>query len=233
MQEWFKQLVKNEVKPLLAKRGYAKKNLSFVKAQNNLLYSFHLQKSHGNSAEQVMFYVNCGIYSPELAQWTTAPAASSAASTASASSAISGASDASDTSASSSASFSPSVAAIPDPHAVAPQFTARIEELVPAAPSRYSLTPDVDPEAFTKELNRHLTDAIAFLEGLTNTRAILDYYRDRVALHLSEENLRYLLHHGDKETADQYLQQLQAKYGTETRWAIWDGKYRAIYAEFD
>ena len=210
MQEWFKQLVKNEVKPLLVKRGYAKKNLGFVKAQNNLLYSFHLQKSHGNSAEQVMFYVNCGIYSPELAQWATTSSTPGA-----------------------SGATSPSVSAVSDPHSVAPQFTARIEELVPAAPSRYSLTPDVDPEAFTKELIRHLTDAVAFLETITDTRAILDYYRDRVALHLSEETLRYLLHHGDKETADQYLQQLQAKYGFETRWAIWDKKYRAIYAEFE
>lgn len=209
MQEMFKQLVKNQVKPLFAKRGYAKKKMGFLKVQNNLLYSFNLQKSHGNSAGQVMFYVNCGIYSPELAQWWADPVALSASSSASL----------------------PSVSAVSDPYSVAPQFTARIEEVVPEAPARYSLTSDMEPEAIGKELTRHLAEAVDFLEGITDTRAILDYYRVRVALHLSEENLRYLLHHKERETADQYMQQLQAKYGAEQRWAIWDAKFCAIYAE--
>lgn len=68
MQQLFNDMIKQDVKPFLSKRGFAKKSLNFNKITENLIYIFNFQKSSGNSAGNVMFYVNCGIYSAELAQ---------------------------------------------------------------------------------------------------------------------------------------------------------------------
>lgn len=68
MQQYFKDLIKQDIKPFLSKYGFAKKNLNFSKTTENLIYMFNFQKSSGNSADHVMFYVNCGIYAVELAQ---------------------------------------------------------------------------------------------------------------------------------------------------------------------
>lgn len=68
LQQLFNDMIKQDVKPFLSKRGFAKKSLNFHKTTENLIYMFNFQKSSGNSADNVMFYVNCGIYAGELAQ---------------------------------------------------------------------------------------------------------------------------------------------------------------------
>ena len=68
LQQLFNDMIKQDVKPFLSKRGFAKKSLNFNKITESLIYMFNFQKSSGNSADNVMFYVNCGIYAAELAQ---------------------------------------------------------------------------------------------------------------------------------------------------------------------
>ncbi|WP_261376158.1 DUF4304 domain-containing protein [Brevibacillus brevis] len=68
LQQLFNDMIKQDVKPFLSKHGFAKKSLNFHKSTENLIYMFNFQKSAGNSADNVMFYVNCGIYAAELAQ---------------------------------------------------------------------------------------------------------------------------------------------------------------------
>ncbi|WP_341280203.1 DUF4304 domain-containing protein [Paenibacillus sp. FSL H8-0537] len=68
LQQLFNDLIKQDVKPFLAQHGFTKKSLNFSKATEGLIYMFNFQKSSGNSADNVMFYVNCGIYAAELAQ---------------------------------------------------------------------------------------------------------------------------------------------------------------------
>ncbi|WP_342572302.1 DUF4304 domain-containing protein [Paenibacillus sp. FSL R5-0749] len=111
-------------------------------------------------------------------------------------------------------------------------FTCRIEEIVPSAPDHYSLTPDVDQDALSKELVSHLEEGISFLHSLTGARDIVHYYMAKTALHLSEETFRFLLQAGDTEEAKYYLQQLHAKYGAEKLWTIFEKKYAAIFAEY-
>lgn len=94
-----------------------------------------------------------------------------------------------------------------------PHFIARIKELVPAAPDRYTLTPNTDLDKFTAVLLLHLEEALAFMHRITGARAIVDYYMDKTALHLSEETFRFLLHAGERETADQYLLKLRRNTG--------------------
>ncbi|WP_217560604.1 DUF4304 domain-containing protein [Paenibacillus sp. GbtcB18] len=61
-------MIKQDVKPFLTEHGFARKSLNFSKTTEGLIYLFNFQKSSGNSADNVMFYVNCGIYAAELAQ---------------------------------------------------------------------------------------------------------------------------------------------------------------------
>ncbi|MBG9940942.1 DUF4304 domain-containing protein [Brevibacillus formosus] len=68
LQQLFTDMIKQDVKPFLSNRGFAKKGLNFTKKTESLIYMFHFQKSAGNAADHVMFYVNCGIYAVELAQ---------------------------------------------------------------------------------------------------------------------------------------------------------------------
>ncbi|MCC8436430.1 DUF4304 domain-containing protein [Brevibacillus sp. M2.1A] len=68
LQQLFTDMMKQDVKPFLSKRGFAKKGLNFTKKTESLIYMFNFQKSAGNAADHVMFYVNCGIYAAELAQ---------------------------------------------------------------------------------------------------------------------------------------------------------------------
>ena len=68
MQEIFNDMIKKDITPFLSKLGYKKKTLNFYKTTENLIYMFHFQKSSGHSADNAMFYVNCGIYATELAQ---------------------------------------------------------------------------------------------------------------------------------------------------------------------
>jgi len=68
LHQLFNDLIKQDVKPFLYKYGFAKKSMNFSKPAEGLLYMFNFQKSAGNSADNVMFYVNCGIYAAELAR---------------------------------------------------------------------------------------------------------------------------------------------------------------------
>ncbi|WP_042204090.1 DUF4304 domain-containing protein [Paenibacillus camerounensis] len=111
-------------------------------------------------------------------------------------------------------------------------FTARIRAICPTAPDIYTLTPETDLETFTAELIRHLEEALSFMHAMTSARDIADYYIDRTSLYMSDEIFRLLLHSGDQETANDYLARLQAKYGAEKRWAIFERKYDAVWAEY-
>ena len=68
MQQIFNALIKQDIKPFLIKRGYKKKGLNFYRTTENLIYLINFQKSSGNTADTMMFYVNCGIYAAELAR---------------------------------------------------------------------------------------------------------------------------------------------------------------------
>lgn len=75
MQQQFNELVKQDVKPFLARQGFAKKGLNFTRAAaaGGLVNIIQFQKSGGNTAGNVMFYVNCGIYVEELARIQAKP----------------------------------------------------------------------------------------------------------------------------------------------------------------
>ncbi|MCM3131317.1 DUF4304 domain-containing protein [Paenibacillus polysaccharolyticus] len=195
MQELFKEVIKNEVKPLFARHGYAKKALNFRRVEGDLIYGFNIQKSQGNTANHVRFYINCMIHSKELAELQSMTSGGKTM-------------------------------------GEQAHLTCRIEEIVPSAPDRYSLTPDTDPITFSKELLSDLEDAVEYMKNITSAREIVEYYMAKTALHLSEETFHFLLQNGDTTTAQKYLQQLQAKYGAENRWAIFQKKYAAIFAEF-
>ncbi|MBD8840106.1 DUF4304 domain-containing protein [Paenibacillus sp. FSL K6-4396] len=195
MQELFKKIINTDVKPLLAKHDYSKKDLNFSKAAGSLVYKFNVQKSKVNTSSHVQFYINCSVHSTELAELQSV--------------ALSG------------------VVLENKSH-----FTCRIEEIVPSAPAHYTLTPDINPDALSKELVSHLEEGISFLHSLTGARDIVHYYMAKTALHLSEETFRFLLQAGDTEEAKYYLQQLHAKYGAEKRWTIFEKKYAAIFAEY-
>ncbi|WP_154887102.1 DUF4304 domain-containing protein [Paenibacillus polysaccharolyticus] len=192
MQELFKEMIKNEVKPLFARHGYTKKALNFRRVEDGLIYGFNIQKSQANSANHVRFYINCMIHSKELQSM------------------ISGGKTMGEQA----------------------HLTCRIEEIVPSAPDRYSLTPDTDPITFSQELLSGLEKAVEYMENITSARDIVEYYMNITALHLSEETFHYLLQNGDTTTVQKYLQQLHAKYGAQKRWTIFEKKYAAIFASY-
>lgn len=66
MQQAFDALVREVVAPFLKSHGYKKDGLTFRKSGNGLVYLLNLQKSQGNTAQEVRFYVNCGIYAPAI-----------------------------------------------------------------------------------------------------------------------------------------------------------------------
>jgi hypothetical protein len=68
LQQLFNDMMKQDVKPFLSGHGFARKGPNFSKIGERLVYLFNFQKSSGNSADNIMFYVNCGIYSAELAE---------------------------------------------------------------------------------------------------------------------------------------------------------------------
>ncbi|WP_186331496.1 DUF4304 domain-containing protein [Paenibacillus xylanexedens] len=195
MQELFKEMIKNEVKPWFARHGYTKKALNFRRVVDSVIYEFNIQKSQANTANHVRFYINCMIHSKELAELQSR---------------ISGGKTMQEQA----------------------HWICRIEEIVPSAPDRYSLTPDTDLVTFSKVLLSHLEEAMEYMKNLTSARDLVEYYMKITALHLSEETFHFLLQNGDTTTAQKYLQQLHAKYGAENRWAIFDKKYAAIFAAY-
>lgn len=195
MQHLFNDLIKQHVKPFLTERGFAKKSLSFYKATEDLVYMFNFQKSRGNSADNVMFYVNCGIYAAELAQ-------------------IQG------------------KGMLSEPQEADCHFRARLEEIASSVPSRFSITPDTNLEEMGAVLLDGLDTAIRFYEKMTSARAIVDYYAAGSFLHMSEEGFHLLLGAGDIPAAQRYVKGLQEKHGSETRWAIFEKKYSAIFSAY-
>lgn len=63
MKEKFNQLITAVVKPLLKENGFTKKGMNFYKRSDDLVFLLNFQNSHGNTAEQTKFYINCGIHS--------------------------------------------------------------------------------------------------------------------------------------------------------------------------
>ncbi|MFS0841078.1 DUF4304 domain-containing protein [Paenibacillus sp. 1P03SA] len=195
MQQLFKDLIKQDVKPFLAKHGFAKKSLTFSKTTEGLIYIINFQKSSGNAAEKVMFYVNCGIYAAELAQIQ-------------------------------------SKQILTGPQETECHFRARIGEIARAVPDRFAITPDTNMDDLRKTLLSGLEEVIHFYETMTSARSIADYYMAGPFLHLGEESFHLLLQSGDTAAAKHYLKSLHEKYGTESRWTIFENKYKTIFDKY-
>lgn len=63
MKEKFNQLITAVVKPLLKENGFTKKGMNFYKRSDDLVFLLNFQNSHGNTAEQTKFYINCAVHS--------------------------------------------------------------------------------------------------------------------------------------------------------------------------
>jgi len=66
MKERFDILVSETIKPLLKENKFKKKGLHFYHDTNDLVYLIGLQKSGGNTWDQIKFYINCGIHSKTI-----------------------------------------------------------------------------------------------------------------------------------------------------------------------
>ncbi|WP_152392868.1 DUF4304 domain-containing protein [Paenibacillus guangzhouensis] len=192
LQKLFNDLIKLDVKPLLSKHGFTKKSLNFNKITESLIYMFNFQKSSGNSTDNVMFYVNCGIYATELAKIQSKDILTA-------------------------------------PQEAECHFRARIGEIAQSIPDRFSITPDTNMDDLRKTLLSGLEEVISFYETVTSARSIVDYYTSGPYLHLGEESFHLLLQSNDVLAAKHYLKALQEKYGTETRWTIFENKYNAVF----
>jgi len=195
LQQLFNDMIKQDVKPFLSKHGFAKKSMNFNKITEGLIYMFNFQKSSGNSADNVMFYVNCGIYAAELAQIQ-------------------------------------SKEILTAPQEAECHFRARIGEIAQSIPERFSITPDTNMDDLRKTLLRGLEEVIHFYETMTSARSIVDYYTSGPFLHLGEESFHLLLQSNDVAAAKHYLKALQEKHGTETRWTIFENKYKAVFNQY-
>jgi Domain of unknown function (DUF4304) len=66
MQKTFQTVVKETISPLLKSAGFSKKSLNFYRKRVGLTEVINLQRSKWNSEEQVEFFINVGIYAPEI-----------------------------------------------------------------------------------------------------------------------------------------------------------------------
>ena len=66
MQEAFNHLVTKTIKPFLKAHGFYKKGMYFYKKDDDLIFMLNFQKSQFNSAENLVFYVNFGIYTTSM-----------------------------------------------------------------------------------------------------------------------------------------------------------------------
>ncbi|MFC5401175.1 DUF4304 domain-containing protein [Cohnella soli] len=196
LQQLFNNMIKQDVRPFLSKHGYEKKSLNFSKITDGLIYMFNFQKSSGNSADNVMFYVNCGIYAAELARIQSREILTA-------------------------------------PQEAECHFRARIGEIVESVPDRFSITPDTNMDDLRKTLLSGLEEVIHFYDTMTSARSLVDYYTSGPFLHLGEESFHLLLQSNDVAAAKHYLKSLQEKYGTETRWTIFENKYKAIFNKYE
>lgn len=195
MQQLFNDMMKQDVKPFLSKHGFARKGPNFSKIADRLVYLFNFQKSSGNSADNVMFYVNCGIYSAELAEIQ-------------------------------------SKEILAAPQETDCHFRARMEQIAGEVPDRFSITPDTNRDELREALLNGLEAVVRFYDTMTSARAIVDYYISGPYLHLGEESFHLLLQSQDEAEAKRYLKALHEKHGTETRWTIFEKKYRAVFEKY-
>ncbi|UII25072.1 DUF4304 domain-containing protein [Fulvivirga maritima] len=66
LKEKFNLLVKESISPFLKSAGFKKAGLNYYLHLNDLVMVINLQKSHGNSFEELKFYVNFGIHSSSI-----------------------------------------------------------------------------------------------------------------------------------------------------------------------
>ncbi len=66
MENAFKEIINQVVKPIMKSAGFKKKTLNFYKNENGLVYLINIQKSHGNTSQELGFYINCCIHSNNI-----------------------------------------------------------------------------------------------------------------------------------------------------------------------
>jgi hypothetical protein len=66
MKEKLNQIISEVIKPVLKPHGFGKKGLNFYKRIDDLIFLLNIQHSHGNTADQTKFYINCGIHSTDM-----------------------------------------------------------------------------------------------------------------------------------------------------------------------
>lgn len=66
MKQLLDQLVKETIKPLLKTAGFKKSRMHFYHTNGEINFAINIQKSQGNSFEQVKFYINCYIHSTKI-----------------------------------------------------------------------------------------------------------------------------------------------------------------------
>lgn len=66
MKEKLNQIISEVIKPVLKQHGFGKKGMNFYKRIGDLIFLVNIQKSHGNTADQTKFYINCGIHSTDM-----------------------------------------------------------------------------------------------------------------------------------------------------------------------
>jgi hypothetical protein len=64
----FDEIIKESIVPFLKKQGFKKQNLNFYKKEGDVIFMFNFQKNTNNSVDWMGFFINCGIYSQEVAQ---------------------------------------------------------------------------------------------------------------------------------------------------------------------
>jgi hypothetical protein len=65
---FFDEIIKESIAPFLKKQGFKKQNLNFYKKEGDVIFMFNFQKNTYNSVDWMGFFINCGIYSQEVAQ---------------------------------------------------------------------------------------------------------------------------------------------------------------------
>ncbi|WP_240941298.1 DUF4304 domain-containing protein [Paenibacillus sp. HB172176] len=118
------------------------------------------------------------------------------------------------------------------PQEVDCHFRERMEELASFAPDHFELEGDSNQDDLLATLLAGLKEVIQFYDTIPNARKIVDYYTAGPYLHLGEESLRLLLQAKDIEAAKRYVSALRDKHGAESRWRIFEEKYKAIFTQY-
>ena len=70
MKTKFNDFIKVEIHPFLKKINFKKQNLTFIKKENDVFLVINFQKSSGSNWEEIPFYINYGVYLPEISELT-------------------------------------------------------------------------------------------------------------------------------------------------------------------